>query len=667
MRGILIVFLLAAAARAQGEEVRELLTELADKDAYTRKIARRQILEMGGNAVPTLVETVSKEESPHRLEAVVVLGELGDTAMPAVPALTNALADGDGRIRLAAARALAGLGPRAHAAVEKLIDLARAQDWPQRFAARDALAAIGGAAVAPLLKAAAESRDDLRRWSAGVFHDLGAKTVPAALEALKSDDEKVRVAAVDALGATAAGSIAVLPLVKALHDPRAVVRRHAALALGGVGRGALDATPALIHLANDVTRRAVPEAITALGMIVRDAAHDARRPPPARPAVREAIGIGIDWLVRHQDDDGKWDCAGFDKHAPADRKNGGAGTEAYTIGVTGLACLAMLESGDPGRYREPLRRGLRYLVSIQTPEGCFGPMTARNFMYRHAAATLAMCVAARLLDDPVYRRSARRGTDFTLAARNPDKAWRYEPRGGDNDTSVTGWCILGLIEARLAGFVVPQSAFDGALAWVDEMTDPKTGRAGYNRRGGGSARPDSMRPRYPEGKTRAVTAEALYIRLAAGQRLDAPLCRANLEATLEILPAWDLEGGTLDMYYWFQGTRALHYVGGSHWSKWKKALAKAILPNQLPKDHGTGAGSWEPIGAWCGDGGRVYSTAILVNCLETLAGLTSPIEMKLPSTPRLRAAVATLKIARQSREPKIRRLAEDALTGFALR
>jgi len=59
-----------------------------------------------------------------------------------------------------------------------------------------------------------------------------------------------------------------------------------------------------------------------------------------------------------------------------------------------------------------------------------------------------------------------------------------------------------------------------------------------------------------------------------------------------------VKGGFTDFYYWFQGTRAMFYVGGASWSKWKKALGRAVLPNQFPKDYGQRAGSWEPVGPW---------------------------------------------------------------------
>ncbi len=70
-------------------------------------------------------------------------------------------------------------------------------------------------------------------------------------------------------------------------------------------------------------------------------------------------------------------------------------------------------------------------------------------------------------------------------------------------------------------------------------------------------------------------------------------------------------------YYWYYATYALFQYGGDHWKQWQKKLETAVVKNQ----HRDGSkknlvGSWDPIGAWGEDGGRVYSTAILTLTLE---------------------------------------------------
>jgi hypothetical protein len=55
-------------------------------------------------------------------------------------------------------------------------------------------------------------------------------------------------------------------------------------------------------------------------------------------------------------------------------------------------------------------------------------------------------------------------------------------------------------------------------------------------------------------------------------------------------------------------------MGGTHWKKWKKSMEKAVLNSQ--RKDGDYKGSWDPVGPWGYSGGRVYSTATLVLCLE---------------------------------------------------
>ena len=57
-------------------------------------------------------------------------------------------------------------------------------------------------------------------------------------------------------------------------------------------------------------------------------------------------------------------------------------------------------------------------------------------------------------------------------------------------------------------------------------------------------------------------------------------------------------------------------TGGKAWKAWQKALSPALLGSQV--EGGVGKGSWEPEGAWCYVGGRVFSTAMAVMALQKL-------------------------------------------------
>ena len=73
------------------------------------------------------------------------------------------------------------------------------------------------------------------------------------------------------------------------------------------------------------------------------------------------------------------------------------------------------------------------------------------------------------------------------------------------------------------------------------------------------------------------------------------------------------------MYYWYYATLAMFQAGGKYWKGWESAMEKAFLPSQHKKTtYCELKGSWDPIGPWGPDGGRVYSTAILAMCLQVL-------------------------------------------------
>ena len=68
------------------------------------------------------------------------------------------------------------------------------------------------------------------------------------------------------------------------------------------------------------------------------------------------------------------------------------------------------------------------------------------------------------------------------------------------------------------------------------------------------------------------------------------------------------------MYYWYYGAYAMYQMGGRHWEKWNTAMKEAILDSQ--RKDGANKGSWDPAGPRGHHGGRVYSTASMVLCLE---------------------------------------------------
>jgi len=339
-----------------------------------------------------------------------------------------------------------------------------------------------------------------------------------------------------------------------------------------------------------------------------------------------AVDLGLKWLADHQDveESGMWDCDEFMKHDPADDKCDGPGKALFDPGVSGLALLAFLGAGytDRGsekenKYAKNVRNGLRYLLQIQDDEGCFGPRSSQHFIYNHAIACLAVSEAYWMTRNPRYKKPAQEGINFIAMARNPYLAWRYDPRGGENDTSVTGWCVMALKSGKFALLEIDPDAFAGARAWIDKMTEPEYGQVGYNTMGGAPARPEGLQDKFPPEKSQSMTAVGVLTRIFLGEDPQrSEMIQKGAKLMNEKPPVWNPDDGSIDMYYWYYGTLAMFQVGGTQWQTWNKAMTESIVKHQHPKGSGARTGSWDPIDPWGPDGGRVYSTACLVMCLE---------------------------------------------------
>ncbi|MDA1195820.1 MAG: hypothetical protein O2894_11625, partial [Planctomycetota bacterium] len=310
----------------------------------------------------------------------------------------------------------------------------------------------------------------------------------------------------------------------------------------------------------------------------------------------------------------------------------GVGDPANDVGVTGLALLAFLGAAHTDRegpYAENVRNGLRFLKSQQDPEGCIGPRTAQQFIYGHAIGSLAVIEAYGMTHSPILKGAAQRALDFIALSRNPYMAWRYGVRPGDNDTSVTSWMVMSLRSASLinrealargekAPFTIDEAAFEGARAWLDKVTDPEFGRVGYISRGTGSARTQEMVDRFPAERSEAMTAAGIMTRVFLGDDpAQSEIIQKGAALCAKLPPIWNIENGSIDMLYWYYGTQAMFQVGGQHWRKWSGYLRKAVAETQRLDGTRCGSfGSWDPMDPWGDLGGRVYSTALMVLCLE---------------------------------------------------
>jgi len=330
-----------------------------------------------------------------------------------------------------------------------------------------------------------------------------------------------------------------------------------------------------------------------------------------------AVDRSLKWMASVQNSAGFWDASEFGAglvevdEKGINRKNAGRDAD---VGVTALAVLAFLgklNTVDQGVYSPQVNRALRWIVSQQTskqwgegwgstPGYLGGNATEFEAIYCHAMATFALGEAyAMSRDNPDaqwLRAPLEQATNFILDVQNGDGGWRYIKGQREGDMSIFGWQVMALKSAEASGIQIDS---DRKLRMQKFLADRRLGRAG-----------GLAGYRLNERASAPMTAEALYCRQMLGVAHDPGATREALQMLMNNLP----RRTSLNFYYWYYGTLAMHQHGGPEWDRWNIAVRDLLIAEQ--RLHGPLAGSWDPRDVWGGYGGRMYSTAVATLSLE---------------------------------------------------
>ncbi|MBI5359584.1 MAG: HEAT repeat domain-containing protein [Planctomycetes bacterium] len=329
------------------------------------------------------------------------------------------------------------------------------------------------------------------------------------------------------------------------------------------------------------------------------------------PRAQKAIDEALNWLMRHQEKDGYWDCVKYVKNCTDAKKDDTASVKSnqYNVAVTGLALLAFLGAGythEPdgkpfglppgGKFKPVVEKGLEWLVSIQEKNGSFKdlPVKTTPNMFEQGLAALALCEAYGMTRDKDLKEPAQKAIDFIVSAQNPGLGWRYTPKS-DNDTSVVGWQVFALKSAEVSGLDVPASAIEGASNWLDFVCIEDTGWVGYQQPGVG---------------TSAIAAVGIMCRCLLGWRADSPFLQRSARIVAED-KQWNDK--SLNYYFVYQATLAMYQMGGKFWGDWNKKMSDYMIGVQI--DKGCEKGSWDVDFAEHYKS-RVYTTALSALSLE---------------------------------------------------
>ncbi len=312
-------------------------------------------------------------------------------------------------------------------------------------------------------------------------------------------------------------------------------------------------------------------------------------------ASEEAVALGLRWLVKRQRGDGSWSLKGDF----AD----GAGFE-NRVAATAMALLALQGAGHSnhaGKYRQAVTSGYGFLLKQLDEDGSFFQDGGQHdWFYTQGMATIALCELYGMTRDESLREPAGRAIWYCCETQGPSGGWRYNPNG-EGDTSVTGWILMALESARMAGLDVPYDTLNGVDRFLDTVAREDGARYAY---------------RANEPAKRSMTAEGLLCRQFLGWNQDDPrLARGAEFLTLpENLPSYRER----DVYYWYYATQMLHHLEGPAWEAWNNVSRDLLVNHQEHK--GPEAGSWDPIrptaDQWGDHGGRLYVTCLSLYILE---------------------------------------------------
>ncbi|MCP4190319.1 MAG: hypothetical protein GY768_06805 [Planctomycetaceae bacterium] len=341
-----------------------------------------------------------------------------------------------------------------------------------------------------------------------------------------------------------------------------------------------------------------------------------------RPSQRteEAIELGLIYLAKQQAPDGRWSL-------------GRVGTRQQEIEIptlrsdtaaTGLALLSFLGAGyhhQNDKYQDVVKQGLAFLLDVQKPDGDLylaeDEDSARNaWLYSHGIATIALCEAYGMTQDPTLREPAQRAVNFIVQAQHPRRGgWRYAP-GVSSDTSVSGWMVMAMRSAELANLDVPLSAWKLVEVWLDmaQVSERRRDLYRYN-----PLAPNTVQQGHGRQPTPTMTAVGLLMRLYTGWRRD----NQNMVLGAEFLRSQVPEIGTVrnpkrDTYYWYYATQVMFHMRGDYWEAWNRRLHPLLTSSQVQT--GDFAGSWDPQDPipdrWGSHGGRLYVTTLNLLSLE---------------------------------------------------
>ena len=314
-------------------------------------------------------------------------------------------------------------------------------------------------------------------------------------------------------------------------------------------------------------------------------------------ASEAAVERALEWIVRHQYEDGGWRLQFHD--GPCNGRCRHEGLMESPNAATSLALMALMGAGytsEKGPYQKEVAAGIDFLLQRMRSTSYGGSFReGEKGMYAQGLATMALSEAFALTKNSELAGPITDAVEYIQKAQHRRGGWRYEA-GYPGDMLVTGWQLLALKSAQQAGFKVDAEVLRKVDGFVDSL---EVSRAGLYRYG-------------PErsGGEPASSAVGMLMKMYLGQRRDHPDLREGA------LGLSDDGFSPSNIYYNYYVTLVLHHRRGQYWKAWNANMRDFLVEQQVRTGHE--AGSWhfdDPLGTGK-QGGRLYSTAMAAMTLE---------------------------------------------------
>jgi hypothetical protein len=308
-----------------------------------------------------------------------------------------------------------------------------------------------------------------------------------------------------------------------------------------------------------------------------------------------SVTAALKWLARNQQRNGLWSLEGPYSNG-AGPENQDAATAMALLAFQGAGYTPDSDSKSP--FTTVVNRGWRALLKRQDKDGNFFQQgSSHGRLYTQAFCTIALCELYGMTNDSAYRDRAQKALNYCVSVQSPQGGWRYQP-GFDSDTSVSGWFVMALQSARMAGLDVPSLSLTRIGKFLDEVSLDDGAKYSYTP---------------GQGQRLSMCAEGLLCRQYLGWKRDDPRLQRGVKHLLENLPAND----NRESYYWYYASQVCHHMEGDAWQRWNAAM-RDVVPDTQERD-GPERGSWDPsadTGIGAGGGGRLFVTCLHTYMLE---------------------------------------------------